>query len=60
MYMTMKQVPGNKAHLLRSLSWKASEKLIFFFSSTRTVVFSNIQVAALYPGLILSTPKFSK
>ena len=47
MYITMKKVGVKKAHLLRSLSWKASEKLMFFFSSTKTVVFSNIQVAAL-------------
>ena len=59
MYIPMKKV-FVKSHLLRSLSWKTSEKLMFFFSSTNTVVFSNIQVAALYLGLILSTPKFSK
>ena len=47
MYMTMKKVLVKKAHLLRSLSWKDSEKLMFLFSSTKTVVFSNIQVAAL-------------
>jgi len=44
MYMTMKKVLVKKVHLL---SWKASEKLMFLFSSTKTVVFSNIQVAAL-------------
>lgn len=45
--MTMETVLIKKANLLRSLSLKASEKLIFLFSSTNTVVFSNIQVAAL-------------
>ncbi len=47
MHKAMQKLLVKKSHLLRSLSWKTSEKLMFFFSSTKTVVFSNIQVAAL-------------
>ena len=59
-HVVMTEVVIKEANLLRLLSWKASEKLTFLLSSTKAVVFSNIQVAALWPGAILSTPRFSK
>lgn len=59
-HIIMTEILNNKANLLRSLSAKACEKLTFLLSSTKADVFSSIQVAALWPGAILSTPRFSK